>query len=82
MFSVLMATWNLGEIFSKQFGGVLTYFLGITANNFDNLWILMTISSLSQIIPVFLLNLFENKKSLDLSEIIKKDEFLSEDNEI
>jgi len=43
---------------------------------------LITISSLSQIIPVFLLNLFENKKSLDLSEIIKKDEFLSEDNEI
>ncbi|MFB2917812.1 MULTISPECIES: folate/biopterin family MFS transporter [Aerosakkonema] len=52
LFALLMSVSNLGGILSHQFGAVLMYWLGITQSNFDNLWLLVTISNLSTLIPL------------------------------
>lgn len=44
MYALLMSTLNFGSIISLQLGGVLTYFLGISDTNFDNLWLLVVLT--------------------------------------
>lgn len=44
MYALLMSTLNFGSIISLQLGAVLTYFLGISDTNFENLWLLVVLT--------------------------------------
>ncbi|WP_017653050.1 folate/biopterin family MFS transporter [Fortiea contorta] len=51
-FAFLMSIFNLAGIVSHQSGAVITYWLGITENNFDLLWLLVTINNLTTLLPL------------------------------
>lgn len=69
-YAFVLAVINLGYLVSYQFGGLLTYSLGITATNFSNLWILVLLSALFPLATqVFLLFLPEK---YDVNEEISK----------
>ncbi|GAB4299060.1 MAG: folate/biopterin family MFS transporter [Oscillatoriaceae cyanobacterium] len=55
LFALLMSVMNLAAIASHELGALLTHFLGVTETNFDNLWLLVTISNLSTLLPLPLL---------------------------
>jgi hypothetical protein len=50
-----MSIWNLSGLVSSEFGALLTHWLGISETNFDNMWLLITITNFSTLLPLFLL---------------------------
>ncbi|HEY9769395.1 MAG TPA: folate/biopterin family MFS transporter [Coleofasciculaceae cyanobacterium] len=52
LFALLMSIWNLSGLLSHEFGALLTSWLGVTENNFDQLWLLVTITNLSTLLPL------------------------------
>ncbi|MGD1938577.1 MAG: folate/biopterin family MFS transporter [Cyanophyceae cyanobacterium] len=52
LFALLMSVLNLSSAVSQEFGAILTHWLGVTESNFDNLWLLVTITSLSTLLPL------------------------------
>jgi folate/biopterin transporter len=55
LFALLMSISNLGGLVSNQLGALLTHWLGVTEINFDNLWLLVVISSASRFLPLLFL---------------------------
>jgi folate/biopterin transporter len=55
LFALLMSIWNLSGLVSAELGALLTHWLGITENKFDNLWLLVVITNLSTLFPLGLL---------------------------
>lgn len=55
LFALLMSVLNLAGLASYEFGALLTHFLGVTENNFDNLWLLVVITNISTLLPLPLL---------------------------
>lgn len=56
LFALLMSVLNISALCSFQLGAGLTYILGVTETNFDNLWILVLIANLSRLLPLPLLH--------------------------
>lgn len=52
MYALLMSTLNFGSMLSYQFGGLLMHYLGITENDFHNLWILIVLANTLMLIPL------------------------------
>ncbi len=52
LFAVLMSVSNLASIVSYQLGAALMHLLGISQNNFDNLWLLVVIANVSTLLPL------------------------------
>ena len=52
LFALLMSIWNLSGLLSHELGALLTSWLGVTENNFDNLWLLVIITNLSTLLPL------------------------------
>jgi len=52
LFALLMSITNLAALLSYEFGAVIMHLLGITENNFTNLWLLVVITNLSTLIPL------------------------------
>ncbi len=52
LFALLMSVANLASLLSYEFGAVLMHGLGITETNFDRLWLLVTLTNLSALIPL------------------------------
>ena len=52
LFALLMSVLNLSGAVSQELGAILTHWLGVTETNFDNLWLLVTITSLSTLLPL------------------------------
>ena len=52
LFALLMSIWNLSGLLSHEFGALLTSWLGVTEHNFDNLWLLVTLTNLSTLLPL------------------------------
>ena len=52
LFALLMSIWNLSGLLSHESGALLTSWLGVTESNFDNLWLLVTITNLSTLLPL------------------------------
>ncbi|MGB2926825.1 MAG: folate/biopterin family MFS transporter [Limnothrix sp.] len=52
MFALLMSVWNLAGLLSHELGALLTQWLGVTETNFDRLWLLVTITNLSTLLPL------------------------------
>ena len=66
LYAMLMSILNIGGVASDSIGGLLTFALGITANDFSNLWILVLICAFGNLIPVpFLTNLVPTSEELD-----------------
>jgi hypothetical protein len=65
MYALLMSTINFGSMLSGQLGAVITYYLGVTDTNFDNLWLLVFITNISVILPLILINFIDIKSYED-----------------
>ena len=52
LFALLMSIWNLSGLLSHELGALLTSWLGVTENNFNQLWLLVTITNLSTLLPL------------------------------
>jgi folate/biopterin transporter len=55
LFALLMSVMNVAGLCSYQLGAGLTYWLGVTDVNFVNLWLLVLITNLSNLLPLPLL---------------------------
>jgi folate/biopterin transporter len=55
LFALLMSVFNLAGLVSQEGGALLTHQLGITERNFDNLWLLVTITNLGGMVPLLFL---------------------------
>ena len=70
LFALLMSIVNLARLLSHELGAVLTHWLGVTETNFDSLWLLVTLTNLSTLLPLPLLFLLPKTSSLGDGEII------------
>ena len=61
LFALLMSIFNLAGFLSHELGGLLTYLLGVTENNFDRLWLLVVLTNLSTLLPLPLIKLLPAK---------------------
>ena len=52
LFALLMSIWNLSGLLSHELGALLTSWLGVTENNFEQLWLLVIITNLSTLLPL------------------------------
>ena len=57
LFALLMSVTNLARALSQEFGAVLMHQLGVTANNFDNLALLVLLTNVSSLLPLPFLKL-------------------------
>ncbi|ACK68230.1 folate/biopterin transporter [Rippkaea orientalis PCC 8801] len=53
LFALLMSSLNLSNLVSYELGSLLTQWFGITETNFDHLWLLVIITNLSTLLPLF-----------------------------
>lgn len=56
LFALLMSVTNLAGLVSHELGAGLMHYLGVTETNFDNLWLLVTITNLSTLLPLPFIN--------------------------
>jgi hypothetical protein len=54
---------NISALCSFQLGAGLTYLLGVTESNFDNLWLLVLIANLTSLLPLPLLKWLPDEKN-------------------
>ena len=52
MFALVMSTLNFSGLMSSQLGGILIDMLGITDSQFKNLWLLVLLAKLLQLVPL------------------------------
>jgi len=69
LFALLMSVLNISALCSFQLGAGLTYLLGVTESNFDNLWILVLIANLTSLLPLPLLRWLPDEKNGKIEEI-------------
>jgi folate/biopterin transporter len=55
LFAMLMSVLNLAGLVSQEGGALLTHLLGVNEHNFDQLWLLVTITNLGGIVPLIFL---------------------------
>lgn len=55
LFALLMSIVNLAGLVSHELGALLTHWLHVTDTDFDNLWLLVTITNLTTLLPLPLL---------------------------
>jgi folate/biopterin transporter len=55
-FALLMSVYNLGGMVSQGSGALIMHLLGITATNFELLWLLVLITNLSTLLPLPFIN--------------------------
>ena len=55
MYALLMSIINVGSVVSDNLGGLLTWAVGVTENDFHNLWILVLICNIANLLPIPLL---------------------------
>ncbi len=56
LFALLMSVTNLAGLVSQELGAVLMHYLGVTETNFDKLWLLVTVTNLSTLLPLPFIN--------------------------
>lgn len=70
MYALLMSTLNFGSMLSYQFGGLLMHYLGITENDFHNLWILIVLANSFLLLPLPFLSFVDFK--IKDEDLVKK----------
>ena len=64
LFALLMSIVNLASLLSHELGALLTQWLHVTETDFSNLWLLVTITNLTTLLPLPLLFLLPNDSAL------------------
>jgi hypothetical protein len=64
-FAALMSLFNAGGVTSEFLGAGLTQSLGVTADNFDNLFLLVLICNVTGLLPLAALKLIDEVKEDD-----------------
>lgn len=59
LYATLISTINMGKVISNYFGGLVLDGLGISATNFDNLWIAIIIANTFTLIPLIFINMVD-----------------------
>ncbi|MDZ7967081.1 MAG: folate/biopterin family MFS transporter [Nostoc sp. DedSLP03] len=72
LFALLMSIYNSAGTVSHAFGALITYWLGITATNFESLWLLVLITNLSTLLPLPFINWLPAAE--EQTETLKNDE--------
>lgn len=75
LFALLMSVLNLAGLLSHELGAILTHWIGVTETNFENLWLLVTLTNLSTLLPLPLLFLLP-KTSAQAGEPLAADQSL------
>ncbi len=75
LFALMMSVLNVAGLVSQEGGALLTHALGINEHNFDNLWILVTITNLGGLLSLIFLNWLPGNED-DLVEASKSVESL------
>ncbi|MBE7381614.1 MAG: folate/biopterin family MFS transporter [Leptolyngbya sp. SIO1E4] len=70
LFALLMSVLNLAGLLSHEFGAILTHWLGVTETDFKSLWLLVTLTNLSTLLPLPLLFLLPKTSSQSDTELI------------
>ncbi len=70
LFALLMSVMNLAMLCSTQLGAISTHILGITDTDFTNLWLLVAIANLSNLLPLPLLHWLPNQKVISLDPVL------------
>lgn len=52
LFALLMSITNLASLLSYELGAVMMHWLGVTEDNFANLWLLVVITNVSTLLPL------------------------------
>jgi folate/biopterin transporter len=60
-FALLMSVVNLSALLSHEIGALLTHILGVTETDFEQLWLLVTITNLSTLLPLPLIKWLPDK---------------------
>ncbi|AUC60385.1 folate-biopterin transport FolT [Cyanobacterium sp. HL-69] len=68
-FALLMSIWNLGGLISHELGALLTNWLGVTETDFSNLALLLLITNLSSLLPLFLINFLPDYDPQDVPSV-------------
>jgi len=66
LFALLMSLLNLSGLLSREFGALLTQWLNVTEIDFSNLWLLLLITNLSNLIPLPFLRLLPKASATEL----------------
>ena len=75
LFALLMSIVNLANLLSHALGSLLTHWLGVTETNFNNLWLLITITNLSTLLPLPLVQWLPNNDPQ--AEVVEGEENIS-----
>lgn len=68
LFALLMSVFNLAGLVSRELGALLTHWLHVTETDFANLWLLVTITNLTTLLPLPLLFLLPSASALSGSD--------------
>lgn len=68
LFALLMSIVNLAGLVSHELGALLTHWLHVTETDFENLWLLVTLTNLTTLLPLPLLFLLPSTSALSESE--------------
>jgi len=68
LFAALMSIYNFSGTVSSEIGAGLTYLLGITDSNFDNLSLLVLICGLTSLLPIPFINLLDKAAVVERKE--------------
>lgn len=79
LFALLMSIVNLAGLLSHELGALLTHWLHVTETNFDNLWLLVTITNLTTLLPLPLVFLLPRASALSDAEFSESSEDSSAD---
>lgn len=55
MYALLMSVLNLASMVSSQLGALVTELLGLSEDNFDNLWLMIIITNVAMLFPLLFL---------------------------
>jgi folate/biopterin transporter len=70
LFALLMSVINISALCSFQLGAGLTYLLGVTESNFDNLWLLVLIANVTSLLPLPLLKWLPDEQNDNKDESV------------
>ncbi|MEM7795253.1 MAG: folate/biopterin family MFS transporter [Cyanobacteria bacterium P01_C01_bin.118] len=69
LFALLMSIVNLAGLVSHELGALLTHWLHVTETDFDNLWLLVTITNLTTLLPLPLLFLLPDASASSTTDL-------------
>lgn len=73
LFALLMSIVNLAGLVSHELGAILTHWLHVTETDFENLWLLVTITNFTTLLPLPLLFLLPRASASSTPDVATAD---------